>query len=104
MPAASIAEVVDLYRRWGTQRYDEEVTQLDHALQTAAHARADRAEPPLVAAALLRVLPTTALAAAVPSVPEARQPVAVERNPTPMQTRISCPWLADRVAPAEQRF
>ncbi|MBX3284240.1 MAG: metal-dependent phosphohydrolase [Actinobacteria bacterium] len=51
--AASVDEVLGLLEGWGRERYDEEVTQLDHALQTAAHARADRAEPPLVAAALL---------------------------------------------------
>ncbi|HRW39566.1 MAG: hypothetical protein KDB04_13680 [Acidimicrobiales bacterium] len=53
MPAASIDEVLDLYRRWGPERYDEEVSQLDHALQTAALARADGASEALVAAALL---------------------------------------------------
>jgi|1185.fasta_scaffold698604_2 hypothetical protein len=34
-----IAGVLALYDRWGTERYDEEVAQLDHALQTAAHAK-----------------------------------------------------------------
>lgn len=53
MPATSLAEVVELYRTWGTQRYDEEVTQLDHALQSAALARAEGAADELVAAALL---------------------------------------------------
>ncbi len=51
--AASVDEVLALLERWGRERYDEEVTQLDHALQTAAHARAEGAEPALVAAALL---------------------------------------------------
>lgn len=51
--AASVDEVLALLEWWGRERYDEEVTQLDHALQTAAHARAEGAEPALVAAALL---------------------------------------------------
>lgn len=53
MPAADLAEVLELYATWATERYDEEVSQLDHALQTAAHARAAGASDALVAAALL---------------------------------------------------
>lgn len=53
MPAGSVDEVVALFETWGRQRYDEEVTQLDHALQTAAHAQDDGADHPLVLAALL---------------------------------------------------
>lgn len=51
--ATSIDEVLALYRRWGTELYDEELRQLDHALQTAALAMAAHAEGPLVVAALL---------------------------------------------------
>jgi phosphonate degradation associated HDIG domain protein len=51
--AASVDEVLDLYREYATDRYDEDVTQLDHALQTAALARAEGADDALVAAALL---------------------------------------------------
>lgn len=51
--ARSLDDVIDLYERWGTSRYDEEVLQLEHALQTAALARAAGAADPLVAAALL---------------------------------------------------
>jgi len=51
--ARSLDEIVALYERWGEQRYDEELSQLAHALQTAARARADGAPAPLVAAALL---------------------------------------------------
>jgi predicted HD phosphohydrolase len=51
--ATSVAEVVDLYERWATEHYDEEITQLDHALQTAALARRDGATDELVLAALL---------------------------------------------------
>ncbi len=51
--AGSVDEVLDLYRNFGDDCYDETVTQLDHALQCAAHARADSAAPELIAAALL---------------------------------------------------
>ena len=48
-----LADVFALYEQWGSERYDEEVAQLDHALQTAAHARVAGASDALVAAALL---------------------------------------------------
>jgi predicted HD phosphohydrolase len=50
---ATVDEVLDLFARYGGERYDEDVAQLDHALQTAAHARAAGAADALVAAALL---------------------------------------------------
>ena len=51
--AATVGEVVDLLERWGGDPYDEEVAQLDHALQTAALARAAGSSEALIAAALL---------------------------------------------------
>lgn len=51
--ATSIDEVLALYEQWGTERYDEELRQLDHGLQTAALAAAAKADGPLVVAALL---------------------------------------------------
>jgi predicted HD phosphohydrolase len=51
--AASLDDVVALYERWGGDNYDEEVSQLAHAEQTAAHAVEAEASDPLVAAALL---------------------------------------------------
>lgn len=51
--ARSVDEVLALYEQWGEQRYDEDLSQLAHALQTAALASADGAAPALVAAALL---------------------------------------------------
>lgn len=51
--ARSVDDVLELYDRFAGGRYDEEVSQLDHALQTAALAVADGAADPLVAAALL---------------------------------------------------
>ena len=53
MPARDVDDVFALFEGWGTQKYDEDVSQLDHALQTAALARADGADETLVAAALL---------------------------------------------------
>jgi phosphonate degradation associated HDIG domain protein len=51
--AASIEEIHALYERWGGEHYDEELSQLAHALQTAALAQQEGAGDELVAAALL---------------------------------------------------
>jgi phosphonate degradation associated HDIG domain protein len=51
--ASSVDEVLELYRRWGAEHYDEALSQTEHALQCAALARAESAEDQLVAAALL---------------------------------------------------
>lgn len=51
--AASVDEVVELLQRWGGDPYDEDVAQLEHALQTAALARANGSDDALIAAALL---------------------------------------------------
>jgi phosphonate degradation associated HDIG domain protein len=51
--ATSVAEVVALYERWGHHHYDEALSQLDHALQTAALGVEEGAGDELVAAALL---------------------------------------------------
>lgn len=53
MKATSVDEVLALYGQWADQRYDEQVTQLDHALQTAALAAREAADDELVVAALL---------------------------------------------------
>lgn len=45
--------LVDLYEREGGSRYDEAVTQTEHALQCGAIAMANRAPDPLIVAALL---------------------------------------------------
>jgi phosphonate degradation associated HDIG domain protein len=50
---AFIDDVFALYARWGSDHYDEDVSQVDHALQTAAQAVAAGARDELVAAALL---------------------------------------------------
>lgn len=51
--AHSVDEVLDLYARWGPENYDEGLSQLAHALQTAALAERAGASDVLVAAALL---------------------------------------------------
>ena len=53
MPARHVEEVLALFETWGTEPYDEEVSQNDHARQTAALAEAAGAPDALVAAALL---------------------------------------------------
>jgi phosphonate degradation associated HDIG domain protein len=52
-PEAFVDDLIELFERRGARRYGEDVTQLDHALQSAHHALADDAGPELVAAALL---------------------------------------------------
>jgi predicted HD phosphohydrolase len=49
----TLADIVDLFDRYGAQRYDEELMQRSHAEQTAANARAAGASDALVAASLL---------------------------------------------------
>lgn len=50
---AFVAELTDLFHRLGGLRYGEDVSQLEHAVQTAHHAKLDGAPPALIAAALL---------------------------------------------------
>ncbi|WP_421737555.1 HD domain-containing protein [Caulobacter sp.] len=50
---AFVAELTDLFTRLGGLHYGEDVSQLEHALQTAHHAKLDGAPPALVVAALL---------------------------------------------------
>lgn len=53
MTPRSVDEVLALYQRWGADHYDEDISQLDHALQTAALAVEAGTADELVAAALL---------------------------------------------------
>ncbi len=54
-PAADafVAELTDLFVQLGNLHYGEGVSQLEHAVQTAHHAKLDGAPPELVVAALL---------------------------------------------------
>ena len=49
----AVDDLLALYARWGGERYDEAITQTDHAIQCAALARRDGADEALIAAALL---------------------------------------------------
>jgi [1-hydroxy-2-(trimethylamino)ethyl]phosphonate dioxygenase len=51
--ATSIDAIRALYERWGADHYDEELSQLEHALQTAALAERAGASDELIVAALL---------------------------------------------------
>jgi phosphonate degradation associated HDIG domain protein len=51
--AASVEDICALYETWGAEHYDEELSQLAHALQTAALAEQAGSADALVVAALL---------------------------------------------------
>ena len=53
MTALSIERIIELFDSWGLDHYDENISQLDHALQCAALAREAGASDALVLAALL---------------------------------------------------
>ena len=54
IPAADfVADILELYDRLGHLHYGEDVSQAEHAAQTAHHARADGAPAELIAASLL---------------------------------------------------
>ncbi len=48
-----ISEIEAIYSRWGTSKYDEQVSQLEHAVQCADYARLDNASDELIVATLL---------------------------------------------------
>jgi gamma-butyrobetaine dioxygenase len=53
MALASIDSILSMYGTWGNETYDEDVTQLAHALQCAALAKHEGSSEELIAAALL---------------------------------------------------
>jgi hypothetical protein len=53
MTLASIDSILSMYGTWGNETYDEDVTQLAHALQCAALAKHEGSSEELIAAALL---------------------------------------------------
>ncbi|NDH36448.1 MAG: hypothetical protein EBX76_00455 [Acidimicrobiia bacterium] len=55
-----LAGVRSLYERWGTNKYDEQVSQIEHAVQCAQHARDDGADAALVVATVLRSMTSPA--------------------------------------------
>ena len=48
-----ISEIEAIYSRWGTSKYDEQVSQLEHAVQCAEFARRAEADDELIVATLL---------------------------------------------------
>lgn len=48
-----ISEIEDLFARWGTNKYDEQVSQLEHAVQCANFARLADSDDELIVATLL---------------------------------------------------
>lgn len=53
MAPVSIDSILSMYRTWGNETYDEDITQLAHALQCAALAHQEGSSEELIAAALL---------------------------------------------------
>lgn len=93
----TVAAVCDLYARCGGERYDEEVTQTDHALQCAALARRDGADDALVAAALLHdvghLLDLDRGGAHAPGVDRRHEVVGVEYLATVFPAEVTDPVL-----------
>ena len=48
-----ISEIEAIYSRWGTSKYDEQVSQIEHAVQCAEFARLAEADDELIVASLL---------------------------------------------------
>ena len=53
MSPVSIDSILSMYSTWGNETYDEDITQLAHALQCAALAKHEGSSEELIAAALL---------------------------------------------------
>jgi len=48
-----VSEIEALYSRWGTNKYDEQISQIEHAVQCAEFARQAEADDELIVATLL---------------------------------------------------
>jgi phosphonate degradation associated HDIG domain protein len=92
-PASSedfVATIFDLFERMGGDHYGEAVTQLDHALQTAHHAREAGETNALVAAALLHD---------IGHLLQKHGQDAADRGIDAVHERIGAAWLAQAFAP-----
>ncbi|OGN51467.1 MAG: metal-dependent phosphohydrolase [Caulobacterales bacterium RIFOXYB1_FULL_67_16] len=87
---ACVAAIFDLFERSGGDTYGEAVTQLDHALQTAHHARAAGDPDALVAAALLHD---------IGHLLQKHGQDAADRGIDALHERIGAAWLAQAFAP-----
>lgn len=88
---AFVDSLFDLFDRLGGEHYGEAVTQLDHALQTADHARRDGQPDTLVAAALLHD---------IGHLLQKHGEDAAERGIDALHERIGAAWLAQGFGPA----
>lgn len=82
--------ILALFDRLGGSTYGEAVTQLDHALQTAHHARSDGQADAVVAAALLHD---------IGHLLQKQGEDAADRGVDTMHERIGAAWLAQRFGP-----
>ena len=89
-PEDFIAVIFDLLERMGGDHYGEAVTQLDHALQTAHHAREAGETDALVAAALLHD---------IGHLLQKHGQDAADRGIDAVHERIGAAWLAQAFAP-----
>jgi len=48
-----INDIINIYAKWGTQKYDEDISQLEHAVQCAALAQHSGASDDLIVASTL---------------------------------------------------
>jgi phosphonate degradation associated HDIG domain protein len=89
-PEDFVATIFDLFDRMGGDHYGEAVTQLDHALQTAHHAREAGEADSLVAAALLHD---------IGHLLQKHGQDAADRGIDAVHERIGAAWLAQGFAP-----
>jgi phosphonate degradation associated HDIG domain protein len=89
-PKAFVDSIIDRFDRMGGAHYGEAVTQLDHALQTAHHARAAGDPDALVAAALLHD---------IGHLLQKQGEDAADRGIDTVHERIGAAWLAQRFGP-----
>lgn len=89
-PDAFVSAIFALFDRLGSHHYGEAVTQLDHALQTAHHARAAGEPDALVAAALLHD---------IGHLLQKQGEDAADRGIDTVHERIGAAWLAQGFGP-----
>lgn len=89
-PEAFVGAIFALFDRLGSHHYGEAVTQLDHALQTAHHARAAGEPDALVAAALLHD---------IGHLLQKQGEDAADRGIDTVHERIGAAWLAQGFGP-----
>ena len=89
-PETFVDTILALFARRGGDHYGETVTQLDHALQTAHHARSEGQADALVAAALLHD---------IGHLLQKHGEDAADRGVDALHERIGAAWLAQGLGP-----